>query len=59
MTTFSLQPDPEMEWIYDPTHPEYMTRGKDLRERREAALRSCPLWMREEAYANDQLRKQK
>ena len=52
---FSLKPDPWMAWIYDHTHPEYMGRGKDLRERRDAALRSCPQWMLQQAAMNDDL----
>ena len=52
---FSLNPDPEMAWIYDPTHPEYMGRGKDLRERRFRALHNAPRWMVEQAAMNDEI----
>ncbi len=51
----SLNPDPHMAWIYDQSHPDYYSeRAKDLRERRAAALRSAPQWMKDAAYCNDQ-----
>ena len=40
---------------YDPTHPEYMGRGKDLRERRFRALHNAPRWMVEQAAMNDEI----
>lgn len=53
----SLEPDPHMRWIYDYTHPDYNSdRAKDLRARRDAAFRSAPQWMIEEARMNDNLR---
>lgn len=56
MRSFSLNPDKDMEWIYDYTHPDYHTpRAKDLRARRDHALRQCPQWMLEEASLNDAL----
>ena len=50
---FSLQPDPHMEWIYDPKYRDD-PRARDLRERREAAIRSAPKWMIDAAIANDE-----
>lgn len=57
MIGFSLEPDEWMRWIYDSTHPEYNTRGKDLRERRFMALHNAPRWMIEQAAMNDELKK--
>ena len=57
MKRISLEPDADMRWIYDYTHPDYNTpRAKDLRERRSRAIASAPEWMREEARLNDVLR---
>ena len=57
MKLLSLEPDPDMRWIYDYTHPEYNSdRAKSLRERRAAALQNAPRWMIEEARVNDALR---
>lgn len=56
---FSLDPDPHMAWIYNPSHPDYHDKGKDLRDRRAAALRACPAWMIQEAVLNDALREEK
>jgi len=54
MTRLSLNPDPWMAWIYDPAHPDYHSaEAKDLRARREAAIRNAPQWMKEEAAYND------
>ena len=58
MKMLSLEPDENMRWIYDPSHRDYNTEmAEDLRNRRAAALRSCPRWMIEEARLNDALRK--
>jgi len=57
MKRLSLEPDPDMRWIYDYTHPDYNSdRAKSLRERRASALRNAPQWMIEEARMNDNLR---
>ena len=54
MERLSLQPDPDMRWIYDYTHPDYNTpRAKHLREARARALATAPKWMIEEARLND------
>jgi hypothetical protein len=54
MKRLSLEPDERMRWIYDYTHPDYNSdRAKDLRERREVAMRNAPRWMIEEARLND------
>lgn len=58
MSRFSLEPDPDMAWIYDPSHPDYHDQGADLRERRAAALRVCPAWMLRDALLNDELRRE-
>lgn len=57
MTGFSLQPDPHMRWIYDYTDRERYNspEAQELRARRDAALRSCPAWMLEQAALNDAL----
>ena len=53
----SMKPDPEMAWIYDTRHPEYDTpRVRDLRARREHALASCDLRLRQQAIENDERR---
>lgn len=53
----SLDPDQNMRWIYDYTHPDYNSdRAKDLRERRAAAIRNAPEWMVREAQLNDAIR---
>lgn len=58
MDGFSLEPDEHMRWIYDQRHPDYNSdRARDLRERRAAALRSCPRWLLEQAALNDEMRK--
>lgn len=58
MRMLSLEPDEDMKWIYDYRHPEYHSdRAKDLRNRRDSALRHAPQWMIEEARMNDILRK--
>lgn len=50
----SYHPDPCNAWLYDPSHPDYYSeRAKDLRARRERAILSAPLWMREIARLND------
>lgn len=54
----SLEPDDHMKWIYNPSHPNYNSdQAKDLRERRAAALRSCPEWVLLDAYLNDIMKK--
>ena len=56
MKRLSLDPDPDMEWIYDYTHRDYNTeRAKWLRERRPQAIQSAPEWMIREAQMNDLL----
>ena len=43
---FSLQPDPEMAWIYNYKHPDYNTdRARYLRTARDIAISSAPRWM--------------
>ena len=55
---FSLEPDPWMRWIYDPSDPQYHSdEAKDLRDRRAAALRNAPRWMLEAAAWNDDERR--
>ncbi len=57
MQKLSLNPDPLMEWIYDPSHPDYNSdEAKWLRDRRSAAIASAPEWMIREAQLNDVLR---
>jgi hypothetical protein len=54
MNKLSLQPDPEMRWIYDYTHPDYNSpRAKSLRNARARAIANAPQWMKDEAYWND------
>jgi hypothetical protein len=54
MRKLSLQPDPWMRWIYDPTHPDYNSEhAKSLRDARERMLAMTPAWMKLEASAND------
>jgi hypothetical protein len=58
MKNLSLQPDEDMKWIYDYTHPEYNTdRARHLREARARALASAPEWMIEGARLNDILKR--
>jgi hypothetical protein len=53
----SLEPDARMRWIYDTAHPDYHSdRARDLRARREQAVRNAPQWMIEEARMNDNLK---
>lgn len=53
---FSLEPDEHMRWIYDFRHPDYNSdRARNLRDRRAAALRSCPQWMLDDAALNDEM----
>ena len=60
MKTLSLEPDEHMRWIYDPSHRDYDSdRARDLRERRDAAMRGAPEWMRREAELNDLIRQLK
>ena len=49
----TFQPDPHMEWIYD---PKYLNdpQAKDLRERRAKAIQSAPRWMIEQAMLNEE-----
>lgn len=54
MKRLSLEPDTDMRWIYDYTHPDYKTdRAKHLREARGSALQNAPEWMLQEAAMND------
>lgn len=54
----SLKPDPWMRWIYDYRDPRYNDpQTIDLRNRRDAAIRSAPRWMIEMARTNDLMRK--
>jgi hypothetical protein len=58
MKYLSLEPDADMRWIYDYTHPDYNSdRAKHLREARARALQSAPQWMILEARLNDLLSK--
>lgn len=58
MKLLSLEPDEHMRWIYDPSHRDYNSdRARDLRERRQAAMRNAPRWMIDEASTNDNLKK--
>jgi hypothetical protein len=50
---FSLKPDPHMRWIYDQSFQDD-PKAKDLRARRDAAIRSAPQWMLDEAHLNDE-----
>ena len=60
MKRLSLNPDPDMAWIYDHTHPDYNTpRAQDLRERRSRAIANAPEWMRREAQLNDLMKERK
>jgi len=43
-----------MRWIYDPRYKDD-PQARDLRERRDAAIRSAPQWMLDEAHLNDEL----
>jgi len=55
---FSLEPDPWMRWIYYVNDHRYHTdKARDLRDRRAAALRSCPQWALDSAALNDEMRK--
>ena len=57
MKMLSREPDEDMKWIYAYTRPEYPSdQAKDLRNRRDSALRHAPQWMIEEARMNDILR---
>ena len=57
MKRLSLEPDPDMRWIYDYTHRDYNTpRAKHLREARSRAIANAPEWMVREAQLNDLLR---
>ena len=57
MKHLSLEPDPDMRWIYDYSHPDYNSpRAKYLREARAHAIQSAPRWMIEEARLNDLLK---
>jgi len=58
MRNISLEPDPDMRWIYENNHPDYNSdEAKWLRECRARAIASAPQWMIEEARLNDLLRK--
>ena len=56
----SLEPDADMRWIYDYTHPDYNTdRAKHLREARSRAIANAPEWMRRDAAFNDAMKGEK
>lgn len=57
--TFSLQPDEHMRYIYDQRDRRYhLPETRDLRDRRDAALRSCPQCLIEAEYhEEEQLRR--
>ena len=56
MNKLSLQPDLDIRWIYDPSHPEYSSpRAQALRDARARAIANAPQWMREDAALNDAL----
>ena len=58
MKAISLEPDDDMKWIYDPSHPDYYSdRAKSLRDRRSDAMRNAPEWMIREAELNDSRKK--
>lgn len=58
MGRFSLEPDEDMRWVYDPHHRDYHTEhARDLRARRADALNQVPKWMLQEAFENDERRK--
>ena len=60
MKMLSLEPDEDMKFIYDQRHPDYYSeRVKHLRDARDAALRSAPEWMFEEARLNDIMKARK
>lgn len=55
MMRISLKPDDHIRWIYDRRHPDYNSeRAKHLRASRERALASCPAWLLDEAWHNDE-----
>lgn len=55
--TLSLRPDPGMQWIYARSHRDYNSDiARDLRERRDRAIRSAPEYMIREAELNDAIR---
>ena len=58
MKLLSLEPDEDMRWIYDPSHPDYYSdMAKNLREKRSNAMRNAPKWMIREAELNDTMKK--
>ena len=58
MKMLSLEPDEDMKWIYDPSHPDYYSdRAKHLREARDRAIRNAPEWMIREAEMNDSFKR--
>ena len=57
MKRLSLDPDPDMAWIYDGNNPASKSdQAEDLRERRARAIQSSPRWMLLDALLNDHLR---
>ena len=55
----SLLPDDYMKWIYDYLHPNYHSDyARDLRARRDAAMRSAPQYLFEIALQNDNRRRE-
>lgn len=60
MKGLSLNPDKDMEWIYDYTHQDYNSaRARYLRAARAAAIAYAPEWMKREAELNDAYRDKK
>lgn len=54
----SLEPDPDMRWIYDTKHPDYNSeQAKRLRRRRSLAIHNAPEWMVREAAMNDTIKR--
>lgn len=54
MKKLSFNPDPDMKWIYNPSHIDYNSdHAEDLRRRRANAIRNAPLYMRRDAELND------
>lgn len=58
MKKLSLEPGPDMVWIYDQRRADYHdARTQHLRDARDRALRSAPEWMIREAEMNDNEKK--
>ena len=49
----TLNPDPHLEWIYDPSHKDYNSpMAKDLRDKRARTIHNAPEWMKRDAELN-------